>query len=106
MFAQLIHRLFTSKPTDDDELLRLIADVRRLGRRVETLEDELAAEKARRRSFEGRVYAWKGKEIDPEPPEKARDALPLNDPRLTKAEVKARLAASGALVARKPTTTN
>lgn len=102
MFAQLIHRLFTPKATPEsmqDAVTRLTGMVTRLGRSLEDLSDEHEKLKTRYRAFEGRVYAWKRRELEPMPgTQEAQEPLGLQDPALTKAQVKQRLLEAGRLV--------
>jgi len=68
--------------------------------RLEQVEAAYQQLLAQHRALRGRVYALWGRESDrAEAPETSRDALPLNDPRLTKAEVRQRLLAAGKLKA-------
>jgi len=87
---QVLHRLFTGETAADVTLARMVVD---LGRRVEALEEQRIRDFESFRSFRGRVYADKRWT----PPEEPSAPTDLNDPRLTKQQVKAALAARGAL---------
>lgn len=65
-------------------------------KRLIAVEETLAEYMAKHKSLQGRVYAIWGKE----PKETAATPSDLNDPRLTKAQVRAALIAQGKLVAR------
>jgi len=79
---------------ESDAVLALTKQVLQLGAVVSQLRDDLELHKVRFSAFQGRVYAWKGHEIPPEPSQTAQE-LPLNDPRVTKAELRARLLKPG-----------
>lgn len=96
---QVLHRLFTGEDTTDVRLVRMVAD---LGARLTQLEERVLSNQESFRSFRGRVYADKRWGAPKEPGE-PQETLDLNDPRLTKAQVKAALVARGAL---KPRTDN
>jgi len=67
-------------------------------RRLDEVEAAYESLLAQHRALRGRVYSIWGKSKDAqEATETPREQLPLTDPRLTKAEVRARLRAAGAL---------
>jgi len=75
--------------------------------RMEQLEAALELLTVQHKALRGRVYARMGRAGDlAEPPQTARELLPLTDPRLTKAEVRARLQAAGALKPHDPSKPN
>lgn len=82
---------FTRKSAKPDD-----ARMAALERLCAALAEEMAEERAKAFAFRGRVYAYLGKkgvklsEEDADV-EKKSDELPLDDPRLTKAQVKQRL---------------
>jgi len=89
----VLHRLFTG---EEHETVRLARMVRDLGLRVDDLERLRQKDFESFRSFRGRGYAdrrWNDATATEEP----QEPLNLNDPRLTKAQVKAALVARGAL---------
>lgn len=81
------------------DLERAVADVHNV---VDRLEEELQALRAQHLKLRGRVYALWGAS---ETPDEATTPRNLNDPKLTKAQVRAALMASGRLRA-VPTTTD
>jgi len=92
-FRQLMHRLFTDEESADVRLVRMVAD---LGGRLSRLEEQVLSNQESFRSFRGRVYADK-RWGAPTDPQESPEQLDIHDPRLTKAQVKAALAARGAL---------
>jgi len=93
-FRQVMHRLFSDPADQSEALVRLTSIVSRMGRELEAVQEELRAHKARYGAFEGRVYAWKGRDLPASPLEKPGE-LPLSDPRVPIAEVRARLLKPG-----------
>lgn len=94
---QAIKGLFTGSPQSEgateDAVLRLTQQVMRLGRELEVLQNVVEDRYAQFHAFRGRVYAWK-RFAPPEASEEAPakpDELPLNDPRLTKDQLRQRL---------------
>lgn len=78
-------RAHESTPDELRHALKLLLEeVREVQRRVELLADKHEALEATFKSFRGRVYAWRGR-LEVEEPAAPTD---LNDPRLSKAEVK------------------
>jgi len=80
---------------DNEALLALTKQVLHLGSELEQLTDRHESLRNQFIAFRGRVYAWKGKEADEEPPQPSPEQLPLNDPRLTKEQLRARLLKPG-----------
>lgn len=93
-FKQVIHRLFSDPEDVAEAVTRLTQMVSRLGRELESLQLMHETLKQRYMSFEGRVYAWKRREI-PLPGDEKPAELPLSDPRVPIAEVRARLLKPG-----------
>lgn len=100
-----IKGLFTGSPqvreSHDEEFVKLAKQILRLSGEMELLRQEVSDHKAAFNVFRGRVYAWKRFEPPPEAPEEPKERS-LSDPRLTKAEVKARLLEAGKLVPGRP----
>lgn len=107
-FRQVIHRLLTgSAPAESqsDALVRLARMQRALGDDLEQLRADHEALKVSHRQFMGRVSAWKKWDKLTEQSEEAAAAAHApaepsswTDPRLTKAQARARLMAAGKLV--------
>lgn len=97
-----MHRFFTwlfggttVREHDNDALLALTKQIVHLGTQLEALSDRHERLRVDFIAFRGRVYAWKGKELPAETPQEAPEQLPLNDPRLTKEQLRARLLKPG-----------
>jgi hypothetical protein len=96
--AGLFQRLFTGSAQPDESLSAFVKALHTsqvaARNELEEVRDEVERLKAAFNSFRGRVYAWKGRELPPEAPEKPAE-LPLSDPRVSKAELRARLLKPG-----------
>jgi len=94
MLFRWFRRSAAVSESENAALVALTKQVLHLGAVVEQLRDDLETHKVVFASFRGRVYAWKGHEIPSEPQEKPQE-LPLDDPKVTKAELRARLLKPG-----------
>lgn len=98
MLLRVLRGLFTGSPqvshSLDDAVRALHTAVVSCRNEIDDLKDAVERQRVALNTFRGRVYAWKGAELPPDPSEKAQDR-PLNDPALTKAELRARLLKPG-----------
>jgi hypothetical protein len=93
--------LFNRKTHVTEASSREIFDlVRAQNHKIELLVEELEKLKGAHLRLRGQFYAHFGKTPDPGAPSESPEAMSLSDPRLTKAQVRARLAGAGKLKSR------
>lgn len=94
----VIRGLFTASTQVDERLSPVVQQLHTAlvatRNELSDVKDEVERLRVAFNSFRGRVYAWKGHELPAEQPTEPAE-LPLNDPRVTKAELRARLLKPG-----------
>lgn len=96
-FARVLHRLFTRDVDATPVETRLAKMIHTQGMELAQLREDFEALKVSHRTWMGRVSAWKRFGLAEEAPATPANPSDPRDPSLTKAQVKAALAAAGRL---------